>query len=266
MFCPKCGTQVPEGAAFCGGCGNRLNQAAQPTPPVQPAYNQQPVRPAQPVYAPQPVAPRKQNGAKSVLVVVTMLLSLVLIAASVVAPLATAFYKIPAFSLAMVIAEGEDDVDYMMDSLGEGIEELEEELEHQEDVMEDDEFEAAEEMVDSVKKLHKNFSILNARSTMKLVEEVNGEFDMGIEQYEIDQLIMALNIVVAVIVGFFVLPLLFTLLGGLLKSTGLTITAIVFTAISQLIFSGLLLFVLSLAVGIVQAILCSQLKKSRMSV
>ena len=25
MFCPKCGSQLPDGAAFCGSCGNKLN-------------------------------------------------------------------------------------------------------------------------------------------------------------------------------------------------------------------------------------------------
>lgn len=28
MFCPKCGTQLPEGAQFCANCGNQLGGAA----------------------------------------------------------------------------------------------------------------------------------------------------------------------------------------------------------------------------------------------
>jgi hypothetical protein len=50
MFCPKCGTENPDEAAFCGYCGNRLAPAAiapapeavapapqpAPTPPVSP--------------------------------------------------------------------------------------------------------------------------------------------------------------------------------------------------------------------------------------
>ena len=28
MFCPKCGTQLPEGAQFCANCGNQLGDAA----------------------------------------------------------------------------------------------------------------------------------------------------------------------------------------------------------------------------------------------
>ena len=37
MFCSKCGTQLPDGAMFCGTCGNQINvQPAAPTMPVEP--------------------------------------------------------------------------------------------------------------------------------------------------------------------------------------------------------------------------------------
>ena len=60
------------------------------------------------------------------------------------------------------------------------------------------------------------------------------------------------------ILGFFVLPILFAILGGTLKNTALTIIGIVFTAISQLIFCGIIWVALSLVVGIVQAVMCSK--------
>lgn len=41
MFCPKCGTQNPDGSKFCSGCGQPLAPAAQsasqPAPTSQPA-------------------------------------------------------------------------------------------------------------------------------------------------------------------------------------------------------------------------------------
>lgn len=55
MFCPKCGTNVPEGSKFCETCGNNMQTAEQtdiqqkPEDPVSPA----PVEP-QPVPKPQP--------------------------------------------------------------------------------------------------------------------------------------------------------------------------------------------------------------------
>jgi uncharacterized protein (TIGR00266 family) len=33
-FCPNCGTQVAEGARFCGGCGNALAGASSPAAPI----------------------------------------------------------------------------------------------------------------------------------------------------------------------------------------------------------------------------------------
>ncbi len=71
LNCPKCGKPVPDGAAFCGGCGASMNQAAQPAPPPQPAQPVPPTQPAPPAYAqapappgyapPQPVAPAKSG-------------------------------------------------------------------------------------------------------------------------------------------------------------------------------------------------------------
>lgn len=34
MFCPKCGTQVPEGGTFCPSCGNQMTQQAAQQAPV----------------------------------------------------------------------------------------------------------------------------------------------------------------------------------------------------------------------------------------
>lgn len=54
MFCSKCGSQVADGAAFCGNCGAPVN--AQPTPPPQqPQYdpNQYQYQAPQQPFAPQ---------------------------------------------------------------------------------------------------------------------------------------------------------------------------------------------------------------------
>lgn len=37
-YCAKCGREIPEGAAFCAGCGAPVQT---PTPPAAPVYNQE---------------------------------------------------------------------------------------------------------------------------------------------------------------------------------------------------------------------------------
>ncbi len=56
MFCPNCGTQVPDGAAFCGGCGKPMAappaQAPSASAPPPPSFT-----PPQPQAAPPPQQP-----------------------------------------------------------------------------------------------------------------------------------------------------------------------------------------------------------------
>ncbi len=47
MFCPNCGTQLPDDAGFCGNCGTRLN--AQPAPQATPATPDQGYMPYPPM-------------------------------------------------------------------------------------------------------------------------------------------------------------------------------------------------------------------------
>lgn len=70
MFCPNCGTKLPDGAAFCSNCGNKI-QAAPVEPvteiptqqPAEPVYEQPaPEQPAEPVYEePAPEQPAPEN-------------------------------------------------------------------------------------------------------------------------------------------------------------------------------------------------------------
>ena len=79
---------------------------------------------------------------------------------------------------------------------------------------------------------------------------------------DMEDLNTAVGIVVGASIGAFVLPLLFAILGGLKKSAGLTVAALIFTAISQAILSGVLLLILSAVVYIVQIVLCNNYKKA----
>ena len=61
MFCSKCGTQLPDGSAFCSNCGNPTAAPAAPVAPVTPVAEAPAPAPVAPVAtvapAPAPVAP-----------------------------------------------------------------------------------------------------------------------------------------------------------------------------------------------------------------
>ncbi|WP_302153366.1 zinc-ribbon domain-containing protein [uncultured Enorma sp.] len=62
MFCPYCGTQLPDGSAFCGNCGKPLSQqpAGNAAPAAQPA-GMPPVPAPQPGNVPPASAPQPGN-------------------------------------------------------------------------------------------------------------------------------------------------------------------------------------------------------------
>ena len=59
MFCPNCGTQVPDGSAFCQNCGANLAAAQQPV--QQPQYQQTQQPQQQYPYAPQQAQPKEKS-------------------------------------------------------------------------------------------------------------------------------------------------------------------------------------------------------------
>lgn len=79
MFCPKCGTKLPDGSRFCGGCGANLATPAQQRQQQQPG--------AQQAYAPARYAKtaklRKRGGKKKV--VIGVVAAVVVVAVALVA-------------------------------------------------------------------------------------------------------------------------------------------------------------------------------------
>jgi len=253
MFCPNCGSNLPEGTVFCGNCGapQRTQQAAQ-----QPQY-QPPVQPQ-----PAPVQPRRvqPQAQKSPLMTIAFILSLVLLVASVIAPLTMPFFDIPAMSVILSVADA--DPDELTESMEQAYEEAEYTYDIQKQAMSKSEREDGKKLLDSMEKLLDNFSILNFTSLVGLMDDVGDDYLDSGDMDEIESISEIMSIVIGVVIGFFVLPLLFTLLGGLKKSTGLTVAALIFTAISQLILSGILWLVLCLAVNIFQIMQYSKLRKA----
>jgi hypothetical protein len=192
------------------------------------------------------------------LIPITFILSLILLIASAIIPITTNMPDIPIVSWAL----GDEATDTFKD-IDESIDELEE-------FRDNDEFtskqkRAFDNVLEKAEKLDDSFSLLNIRnfisSAKAFGEELEEATDIDSDLETIDEIESYINIIILVVLGLFVLPLIFTLLGGLLKSKGLTITALVLVILPQLALSGILFVILSLIIYITQAVFCGKAKK-----
>ena len=272
MYCPNCNAELPEGTSFCGCCGAKLTQpeTQQYAAPAAPAY---------PGYATYTTYARPMNNmtkkeflasdaglharGQAKLAVLVCLIAVAAIIAGIFATMTMPIFDIPVMSMAMEAADA--DPDELLDELENELEVMEEEYEMIEDDFSKSEREDIEDWMDSANDLTDSFSILNLKNfvndTTMIVDEYGDEFNTS----DLDEIVegmdavnQAMGAVIVFLVGFFFLPILFAVLGGTLKNTALTIVGMVFTAIAQVIFCGIIWVVLSLAVGIVQAVLCSK--------
>lgn len=279
MFCPSCGSQQPDNASFCSSCGakfqNEATQAPQQTVFQPSAAQQAPYQP--PVFqAPRPktaedaMTSAEKNAGK--LCLLTFVLSLLLVATSILAPLNGDLLS--NFLVNSVVEMSGASIDELRDELSDGIDKAEESLDKADDAyhLSSSQKECIEEFLESAKNLNSCFSLLNLRDfatvSLEAMEELEDAEDFGynfdFNKRQLEQSIEALDILIYVIIGFFAFPLLFTLLAGLLRNRGLTITALVFTVLTQLLLCGVIWAVLSLAVFIAQFIFCGMAKNAKL--
>ena len=295
MFCPECGTNLPDGSTFCTNCGKQLAQQMQFQPPVQPQY-QAPVQPqyqapVQPQQQPQPPRPTidpeamsktefiKQCGDKKVrttalFATIAMLVVLGLLAGSIFVMLNMSLFKIPlvynGFKLINDLGVEEIDVDTLEPELRDMLRSLRGDYLILRNEMTPAQREATEVFLDAVDKFAENPSILAGRACLKELEDTRsfGIFGAAIESGRADTFYYAgkgVETVAGIMIGCFFLPLLFTLLGGFRKSTGLSVAALIFTLITQLLWVGLIFAGVTFAVLLTQCILCRKLTKAQMA-
>ena len=232
MFCGKCGTQIPDNSQFCPSCGTAT------------------VAPAAADVTPAPATPTKKN---TVPITVTFILSLLILVASIIVPLAKPVAEVPVLSGILSVTMEEDEWLDAIKSERAGLA-LASALSSPTDRI------AFEKLDKSIENLDDNFTLFNLKAAFDALDNIGKDFPKY-DNSAAKGFSSVMSVILAISVGAFALPLLFTLLGGLKKSTGLTITALVFTAPSQLLFSGFPCFLGSTIVLIVQAVLCGKYKK-----
>lgn len=316
MFCPNCGTNLPDGTPVCTTCGYQQKKSQQPVQepvqepaPQQPAYQEPVQQPAyqepaqQPAYQPQPAAqpayqpqyqqpvyqqPQyqppmpparpipvskkeylKSKAPESVkktagFVTITMLLTLVLVITSAIVPLFTSVFEIPAVSTAFSLIDDEDaDPEKLMDELEDSYREYKAEYKYEKEFMTKSQREDAERALEMAEKLLDSFNVLNLKAAADLALDVSGDYNfLNMNEEEAEQASMIMTVLMIGMVAFFFLPLLLTLLAGLNKSAGLTVAALIFTAISQFALCGIVFVVISLVLFIAQAVICGKVNKA----
>lgn len=290
MICPHCGAAVGNDAKFCNCCGGTMPaqqpqyqnpQQPQYQNPQQPQYQQYQAPQYQQYQAPQyqqqyrapakPMTkkeflknPPQKAKLKSTLTLVTLILSILLIVVSAVLPLVRPIFRFRAIPVVLALADM--DMREVTDELEELLEELEIDLDESRDYMTDEEIEVVELILDTFDDLTGSLNIMGLSRLAhalrtdyaSLLEESMTPEDMAI----VDMVVQIPTIISLVIVSSFLLPLILALLAGLKKSMGLSITALIFTLIPQVIFNGTIFVTLTLAIFITQAVFCSQLDKA----
>ena len=277
MFCQKCGAQVPDGFAFCSQCGSQVT-AAQPQPvyQAQPVYQQpQYAYPPQPPVQPprQAVTPKKKKAflreeapagcrRNSLITTIVSIVCILLMVAGVVSALVHPFYEVPAMDLVLDLADA--DADDLMEELEEEYEDAKVEYELTRDSYVLGEQQALDLMLETMEKLVDSFSVANMLGAVSMIEEAAQYAPHLLDEdiFEDAEIIrQALVAVIVVLAALYLLPLLFTLLGGLKKSSGLTIAGLVLVLLPQLCLGGGLLTLASLVLGIVQVVLCGRINR-----
>ncbi len=247
MFCPKCGAEVENNAAFCGNCGYSFSASEPETAPAVAVKNKKEFV--------KKVAPQKVKTAWMIATVTFIICTLILLL-GLNSSLNGQFYNIPIFGL--VIDED------MKDDLKDSQEDAEDYLDDIDDLIDEDDLSSKEKKLvkkvqKSYKKLVKTISINNVRAACKDIEKAE---DILNATDDWDEIVEIMDVLVVVIYIFFLFPIVFTVLGGLKKSVGLIVTGTIFAMIFLFIFGGVVWALLALVAYIVQIKYAAEVTKA----
>lgn len=187
---------------------------------------------------------------------------------SIILPFTTSILEIPVVNMAFNISgESIDDLKDEMDDLKDEYNRMDDRFDANKDMLSKKASKATKQIMKATKKAVNTPSLLNVNKLVSTVEKsakkLDGEYDIidlsnltdGLEEFK-----SMMGIIIGVVIGMFILPAIFTLLGGFKKSKVCTILALVFMILPQVLLCGFVWVVLSLVIYILQAVLCHKAK------
>jgi len=268
MVCPSCGANIQdETLVVCPRCG------AYVAPPKTQTPNKSGVSIGRDVpgglsagkYYASHATPRTKLFAK--LSWVAALLCVILFIGSYINALNTSIEDIPLFSFALSSAgTSSAEIDREKKDLTDRIDYIEDLVDDHDDDLTSKERDVVKEALTVLKKCTKNISINNVKELINVSEKIEDlDFDdaqsikrsIGSAGGELTD---AVDLISSIILWPMLIALIFTAIGGALRSRGLVIAGLVFTVLYTLIFCGALFLILLVAAHAVLIYLLSYIK------
>lgn len=191
-------------------------------------------------------------------------LCLVMLLVGVINVKNTGLHKIPVVSI--FVPDAKHDTIDMKEPFLDAIDEIEE-------VVEESDLSAKEKayfesLSDSSKKIVKNVSINSIKNLIDNVKDVPNGFDDELDEIAdmldaVDELQKIIKVVEKVILWFMLIPLALTVLGGLLRSKGWTVFAMITSLPFFFLFGGAVWGVIAIVGYIAQIIIYGKMKKAK---
>lgn len=260
MFCPNCGTQIPDDSTFCSACGNtvKANTAPATQPQVQPQVQPQPAAPGYGAGA-RPVAKMKfffnvAPSNKKMMAIVALILGLACALSVFLAFGRTtrgSIFEIPILTLA------DDDFGELQDELDRAVAEVkmmndyDELADFVEEILEVEVYNLEAQIGMSMNQFLDLFSPLSLNNMLELAE-IFGAKD--------SEPVKAFSIVMTIVNSAMWILIALTLLGVLFQKTWLMVLSYILGSALIWLTGGLTYFLLATALYITTAVLFSKMK------
>lgn len=251
MICRYCKTENSYGATMCANCGASMDHG-----PVEVLNKKRYLKEEAPAAA--------KNAAR--MVSILLIVSVILLAVSGMITMFGAVYEIPFISTLASIADADvDELEDMFDELEEEADAYEELVELMEDDLSKNELKVATNFAKKAQSVAKTPSIVNINSMISYTEKNSDDIEDIFGDGAVDgaeELGEIFGTILTVLYIFGGICILFTVLGGLSKNTGLVVTGMIFSVLYGFVFGGILMVILTFLAQLLLAMQCSKVNKA----